>query len=479
MQINEAKLKWQEGEALQSWVDNNGIGTIEACTGSGKTYIAVLAIKRLNKSKQDAVIHVVVPTTKLKEDWVKENGHIQQHGLKNVEVFVINTYSKSTHTCTLLIVDEGHRAAADTFLATITNTVYNFIMCLTATLERLDGKHEIIKLYCPIVHTLTEEDAVKRGFVVPSIIFNLLISLNDKEKKELADIDSKFNTYFKFFNFDFNLAMKCAESVNPRWNDNIKQWDYAPAHKFAIANGYVKEELGTIVIRYNTNKKNQKVNKEKAKKEKRIKMIDLYPNELEHKYHPKVVNKKGILFMHYMTLRKEFVYNLPRKVEFVKEINSKFEGQIITFSESIKIAELIKEEIENSSIYHSKQKVKEKKEAIRRFEENESKLLSSVRALNEGFNVEGAELCINVSQTKSKIARIQKSGRVNRKDYTNVNKVGITVNLCIDDFTYKNEKLFSMEKKTIMENQKGKHPFWVQSVDEVIEIIRKFKKEDI
>ena len=199
MKINADKLQWQEGEALRDWKNNGATGTIISTTGSGKTYISILAIKKLNVSIPDAIIHVVVPTTKLKDDWCnKENGHIITHGLNNVEVFVINTYIKKARACTLLVIDEGHRVAATTFLKTITNCTYTYIMVLTATLERLDGKHEIIKQYAPIVHTLTEEQAIQRGFIVPSAIFNLLIELNDKEKKEYGTIDNLYNQYFKY-----------------------------------------------------------------------------------------------------------------------------------------------------------------------------------------------------------------------------------------------------------------------------------------
>tara|TARA_R110000868_G_scaffold156695_2_gene383716 strand:- start:6287 stop:7786 length:1500 start_codon:yes stop_codon:yes gene_type:complete len=493
MKINADKLQWQEGEALRDWKNAGGIGVLQCCTGSGKTYIAILAIKKLNINLPNANINVVVPTTKLKDDWVnKVNGHILTHNLVNVEVFVVNSYIKKNRECVLLICDECHRFMATTFLKTIVNTKYEFLMGLTATLERLDGKHEIMKKYAPIVHTLTEEQAIQRKFIVPSVIFNLLIELNDKEKKEYGTIDNLYNQYFKYFGWDFKLAMDSASSMNPRWNDILKQWDYAPCHKFAMQNGYPVDSLQQIINTYNSNKKNQLINKNKPKKEKRIKMVDLYPNNLEHKFHPKVVNKKGILFLHYMTLRKDFVYNLQRKVDYVKEINSKFAGQIITFAQSIKIAQIIKESIPNSVEYHSgirekdntgniktlnQTPTKDKKLAIEAFENGTAKLLSTVKSLNEGFNVERAEMCIRIAQTRSKIDRVQISGRASRIDKDNPNKIGITINLCIDDFIYKGEKINSSEKKTIIENQKGKNPFWVTSVNEIIEIIEKLKGE--
>ena len=40
---------------------------------------------------------------------------------------------------------------------------YNMILCLTGTLERLDGKEAIIKQYAPVCDTITLEEAESNG----------------------------------------------------------------------------------------------------------------------------------------------------------------------------------------------------------------------------------------------------------------------------------------------------------------------------
>ena len=40
---------------------------------------------------------------------------------------------------------------------------YVFLMCLTATLERLDGKEVVIKERAPVCDTITVDEAVENG----------------------------------------------------------------------------------------------------------------------------------------------------------------------------------------------------------------------------------------------------------------------------------------------------------------------------
>lgn len=106
--INIKKLEMQQS-ALSSWKSNAANGIIICPPATGKTYISILAIQKMNTTRPDYITHVVVPTAKLKEDWVGNKltkGHIEIHGLKNVQVFIVNTYSKTSHNCDLLVIDE-------------------------------------------------------------------------------------------------------------------------------------------------------------------------------------------------------------------------------------------------------------------------------------------------------------------------------------------------------------------------------------
>ena len=59
---------------------------------------------------------------------------------------------------------ECHRVPADTFSHVFQTIKYKLILSLTATLERLDGKHELIEKYCPVVDEVTLEEARLHGW---------------------------------------------------------------------------------------------------------------------------------------------------------------------------------------------------------------------------------------------------------------------------------------------------------------------------
>lgn len=48
-------------------------------------------------------------------------------------------------------------------------------MCLTGTMERLDGKEVIIKQYAPVCDTITMDEAIENGWVSPVREYAVLI----------------------------------------------------------------------------------------------------------------------------------------------------------------------------------------------------------------------------------------------------------------------------------------------------------------
>ena len=139
----------RQREAVKKWITNKGHASIEAATGFGKTNVGLMTIKSLLKKYPSARVLVVVPTTTLKNQW---QAKIDEWGFTfNAEVQVINTVIKYTWTCDLLVLDEEHRYNSDDFSTIFEKVKYKLILGLTATFERLDGKHVIMQNYCPIV----------------------------------------------------------------------------------------------------------------------------------------------------------------------------------------------------------------------------------------------------------------------------------------------------------------------------------------
>jgi len=58
---------------------------------------------------------------------------------------------------------EAHGAAATTLLSIFTTVSYRMLLCLTATIDRLDGRGEILKQYAPVCDQITLTEATKEG----------------------------------------------------------------------------------------------------------------------------------------------------------------------------------------------------------------------------------------------------------------------------------------------------------------------------
>ena len=83
----------RQAQSVQKWLNSKGRGTLECCTGYGKTRCAFIIIKKILSRYPSIRIWVVVPTDLLKKQWEKL---IEENSLQlNVEVLIINTASKN------------------------------------------------------------------------------------------------------------------------------------------------------------------------------------------------------------------------------------------------------------------------------------------------------------------------------------------------------------------------------------------------
>ena len=193
----------RQEESLRAWLNNKGKGCIEACTGYGKTKVGLNAIETVRKRYPELSVIVVVPTDVLRTQWLEQ---LDQRGLGwNCKVQIINTASKTIDQCDLLILDEVHKFAADQFSHVFKTVKYKHVLGLTATIERLDGKHELIKKYCPVVDTVTIEVAKANGWVSEFTEYQVIVAAEDIDI--YRDYNKEFVQHFEFFNFDFGLAM--------------------------------------------------------------------------------------------------------------------------------------------------------------------------------------------------------------------------------------------------------------------------------
>ena len=145
-----------------------------------KTRVGLMTIKALLKKYPQFRVLVVVPTETLQKQWL---GHIDEWGFQfNVEVVIINTAVKHSWNCDFLIIDEAHRCGADEFSKIFRCVKYKLILGLTATIERLDGKHVLIEKYCPVVDNISTIECLVNGWISEYKEYQVLIEVDDIDR---------------------------------------------------------------------------------------------------------------------------------------------------------------------------------------------------------------------------------------------------------------------------------------------------------
>ena len=400
-------------DGIKKWIKAGARGYFEWCTGSGKSYLACLAIKLCNERHPDKEINVVVPTTVLQEAWTDDKkGHIKLHGLKNVNVFVINTYVKETHDCALLIIDEVHTATgakSKHFNTVIDKTKFNWILCLSATLEK-EHKEFLHKRNVKCISTLTADDAVKNGWLSPYKVLCVPIELGDDDRERYDKMHKEFNKHFATFNFDFEFAMKCITNKDAR-------------QELATKLNWPLQRIDASVFNWNRN----------------------------------------------MRLRKEFLYHIEAKIDAAIEITTHLQMQTILFGQSIKGADKINEQLGDKCVeYHSKITAKTLKENLKRLRDGRTKVdyISSAKGLEAGFDLPNLQLGITWSRTSKALRATQTLGRILRKVE---GKTAYFIELYVPDTQDEN-----WLKKSLVGQ---KNVLWLNSINQIYQIIQADKEK--
>ena len=369
MKINKAKLKRQK-DFIHKWIKSACRGSLQAVTGFGKTYVAVLIIGSMNKRHPKRTTLVVVPTLHLQNQW---NQQIKTHNLKNVTVLVINTAIKMERTCNLLILDEIHNYAATESIKIFSLVTYDFILGLTATMERSDKRDYLLHQYCPVLDTVDLKESLANDYVSKFLVFNLGLTMNKQENEEYEKLNSSFHYHFSQFDHEFSSAMSCMKNETYR-------------ESYAYARVRDPKELMIHAVNFNRN----------------------------------------------MQARKKFLYNLPSKTAMVISLTKEFPLKTITFCETVDFAKDLTKRIPNSVEYHSKVTKKNRKKKLEEFQDKGSKIsvLNTAKALDEGFDVTGIEMAIISSGTSTPRQDLQRTGRAIRFQE---NKISMVINLYVKD----------------------------------------------
>lgn len=350
----------RQAESVNKWLRAKGRGTLECCTGYGKTRCSLLIINKLLSKYPTMRILVVVPTELLKVQWLD---HVENNSLQlNVQVSVINTIAKNGADCDLLIIDEIHTAAANSLIKVFESVKYKLILGLTATFERLDERHNLLKKYCPIVDTVTLQEAQLNGWVSKYTEYLVLIDVDDIET--YRQYNKSFTEHYEFFGFDFSKAMSM---LGPNGFRN----------KIAY-----RDELCVSPD---------------ADKSAVLKSINYHANG----------------FIKAIQDRKKFVYEHPEKIRLAEEIiKHRKDKKIVTFCANTKLAE----SFSTGYVYTGKESKKKNRITLEEFTSKESGVLHTCKLAEAGMDIPGLSVGIMLGVNSSETKAQQTRGRVIRKE---------------------------------------------------------------
>lgn len=357
----------RQKEGIRAWIKAGCCGTLTWATGVGKSRAAIMAINVLIGKYKDLKVLIIVPTETLKSQW--EN-HIFTNNLTyNCTVMVINSAIKESRECDLLVIDELHRCGSDTFSKVFTFK-YKYILGLTATLERLDGKHELISKYCPEVDRITSAEAIFNGWLAENIEYKVMLDVPDIEVYK--NLTKEFNEHFEFFQFKFDLAMSMLGKE-----------------------GYIKRS---------------QFRDELCKLNPRLDRTETF----------KLVTYHATALARVLQARKKFINEHPKKIELTREIiKYRPDAKIITFSATTEIAE----KIGMGEVYTGKVSKKKGRTTIEAFAVKQSGVLHTVKKCDEGLDCPGINLAIMLGYDSSPTRYIQRKGRAIRKEGSKISEI--------------------------------------------------------
>ena len=343
---------------IKQWFKSKGKGSLVAATGYGKTRLGMLAISKLLAKYPDKKVIIVVPSDAIRKQWIDET--IKWGVFDNCEVKTMNDVSKNKYECFLLVIDEIHKTLSNINVNLYNNIKYKAILGLTATFERLDGRHIFLDDICPVIAEVSLEEAIKNNWLSPYKEYLVLIHPEDIDTYNT--INSQFNNYFSFFNYDFQLAMSCVTSWQTRANlakQRCQGNDFKDINKQVLANA-----MG---------------------------------------------------FSRTLQARKQYINNHPKKIELTNLIlEHRIDKKCITFSNTIAMAEKIK----YGKVYSGKDTIKSGRIKLQDFIDMEGGVLNTIAKVKEGLNIPDLSVAVNLGINSSYASATQKRGRVIRTNGT-------------------------------------------------------------
>jgi superfamily II DNA or RNA helicase len=225
--------------ALEAWRTHDRQGTVVLPTGSGKTFLGLQAIADAGVSTL-----VVTPTIDLLNQWhatltsafgeqLTEAVGVLGGGSHEIESVTVTTYDSAYRYIDeygdrfgLLVTDETHHLAAETYLQIPEMTIAPYRLGLTATYERADGRETLLEdRMGPVVHEKAVDDLAGE-FLSEYETIRMAVDLTPAERTEY---DEEYQMYRDFVDgHDFDLWKKQG------YAEFLKRTSYDPQGRRAL-----------------------------------------------------------------------------------------------------------------------------------------------------------------------------------------------------------------------------------------------------
>lgn len=369
--------KWQR-RALDAWQRHNGRGIVEAVTGSGKTVLGLAAIA--DHIRRGGRAAVIVPTIELLRQWVENlNKHLpdvvvgqlgggNRDDLAGCDVLVAVSNSASQyplglprHQSGLLVADECHRYAAPQLRHALEDE-FEFRLGLSATYERSDGAHEEVLLpyFEKVVYILAYAEAIADEVIAHFKVALIPVAFEPWERRDYDQLSER---------------LKKAKS------------------RLVLEFGAVEEPFGEFMAFVN------KLSKSGSRQE-------------------------GIAASRYLSAfaaRRSLLAETQAKLEGLRALGPGFKAadRSIIFTHTIDSAEDAAGALSGVGLavkpIHSGLKPEERRAVLALFADGRLNAIVAPRVLDEGIDVQAADLAVIIAASHQRRQMIQRMGRILRR----------------------------------------------------------------
>lgn len=490
--INESKLKRQQ-ESILKWRNAGGIGTAHLTMRFGKTYEGILIIEKVLERSQNEKINIIVPSVAVVNNWLdnlEKNGLHNKSNIKVLTAHQVLNAPDEEHKCHLKIIDEVHKFLSDRRFEIISGVKAKskFLLCLTGTLPAGNDLNNLIK-YAPVFDTITEQEAIEKGWISDYTEYNLALEFPDEDKE-----------LYREYSYPIGETLGLFKGSHKLFEIGYKQYlfedDYDVIQSCYSGKKYNKEYIKAHYIR-----------EELAKKMGWREGLDLtneFDRERDKYWSPDNIGIRAKVFNENVRKRTSLINDNKIKLLVVMELYKKFPIQTICFNESIDFTDKVRNAINalnyNAVSYHSavesgsiinpktgkpyvygassarigepkmfgKKKILE--DMLAGMKDGRYTFLSTARALDEGIDIPNVEQIITTAGTTNPLQYQQRTARGKTVDIYNPNKITRIINLYFDDFDDGNGNIIkSRDKQKLKSRQKlgSSNVYYVDDIDDI------------